>query len=417
MTTSPLLRGPNRTIVLAASVLSWMLCGFILAVPPLITSDAVGSMGVTDKQLQGQWFAWYVAAFLFGAATGGFAFGWLGDRIGRAKALGLSVLTFSLLAGLCYFVQTPGQLLVMWFFVCTGVGGVWPNGISLASETLPGASRPWLSGIFGTAVNLGIMAFSATVYWFPTSEAHWRWILLVCASPAVLGVLILAVVPESPAWLLRRRHDTTSSTTTVRAELFRPPLLKLTVIGVLLGTVPQMGAWGATNWLVPWAKEVQKETKIEGLSASTQWMKSSGAAIGALLGGWVANFFGRRFAYFLISLTSLSMSLFIFYSLSPTDKWFLTWVFIQGFVITLFFGWLPLYLPELFPTRVRATGIGVAFNWGRIATAFGVLMSSQLFAAFGGSYARVGQVTCLVYGLGMLIICFSPDTSQKRLNE
>ena len=76
---------------------------------------------------------------------------------------------------------------------------------------------------------------------------------------------------------------------------------------------------------------------------------------------------------------------------------------------------LPLYLPELFPTRVRATGTGVAFNWGRVATAVGVLMGGALFKAMDGDYARVGQVTCLIYGLGMVVICFAPDTTRQTL--
>ena len=78
---------------------------------------------------------------------------------------------------------------------------------------------------------------------------------------------------------------------------------------------------------------------------------------------------------------------------------------------------MPLYFPELFPTRMRATGTGVTFNWGRIATAVGVLLGGQLILAFNGDYARVGQLTCLVYALGMVVICFAPDTSQKQLNE
>jgi MFS family permease len=154
-----------------------------------------------------------------------------------------------------------------------------------------------------------------------------------------------------------------------------------------------------------------------GLSAATQWTKSGGAAIGSLLGGWLATRCGRRTAYFFISLMSLASSYYIFHSLSPLDDLFLTWVFIQGFVGTIYFGWLPLYLPELFPTRVRATGTGVTFNWGRIVTAVGVLLGGQLMLLFAGDYARVGQVTCLVYALGMIVICFAPDTSGRQLDE
>jgi hypothetical protein len=203
----------------------------------------------------------------------------------------------------------------------------------------------------------------------------------------------------------------------IARELFRPPLLRYTIIGILLGAVPQMGNWGSINWLVPWADQVQDEAGMHGLTAATQWTKSSGAAIGSLIGGWVACACGRRLAYFLISFLSLSFSFYIFNNLSPLDKTFLGWVFVQGAIGTVYFGWLPLYLPELFPTRVRATGTGVAFNWGRIVTAAGVLWSGQLMMSFEGDYARVGQITCLVYVVGMIVICFAPDTHRNPLKQ
>jgi MFS family permease len=411
------LTGFRRFLVLMCALLAWLCAGMVMAIPPLAARTAVLSMGVTDEALRGRWFSWYVCAFLLGAAAGGLAFGWLGDRVGRAKALAASVLIYSLGAGVCYFSRSPGELLVLWFVTCTGVGGVWPNGVSLAAEALPGASRPLVSGLFGTTANLGLMLMAGLVYLEPITIENWRWVMLVAASPAVLGAAIFAIVPESPAWIASRTKDVKrESSSSLMSEVFRPPLLGCTVIGILLGAIPLMGNWGASNWLVPWAGKIQEAAGEEGLSAATQWMKSSGAAIGSLLGGWLASLCGRRTAYFLISLGSLASSFYIFNRLSPLDDSFLTWVFLQGFVGTIYFGWLPLYLPELFPTRVRATGTGVTFNWGRIVTAFGVLTGGQLMLSFGGDYAQVGQVTCLVYGLGMIVIFFAPDTTGKRMD-
>ncbi len=91
--------------------------------------------------------------------------------------------------------------------------------------------------------------------------------------------------------------------------------------------------------------------------------------------------------------------------------------FEQGFVATLFFGWLPLYLPELFPTRVRAAGAGIAYNVGRFATALGVLAAGALFAAMGGSYPKVGAICGLIYLLGLIVIWWAPDTTNRKLKE
>jgi hypothetical protein len=225
------------------------------------------------------------------------------------------------------------------------------------------------------------------------------------------------------------------------AEVFRPPLLKLTLLGICLGAIPLMGNWGGANWLVPWADKVGETAepalggstqsshplhgwfgwmfRLEGssLEASTQWSKSFGGTLGALIGGWVATLMGRRTTYFTISLLSLVISVYIFRYLQPTDSCFLYWVFSIGFFGTLYFGWLPLFLPELFPTRVRSTGSGVSFNFGRVATAAGVLGTGALMHAFDGDYAKVGQLTSLVYLLGMLIVFVTPDTSNKNLED
>ncbi|WP_437222212.1 MFS transporter [Planctomicrobium sp. SH661] len=411
----PPLRTVQRALILFSSLGGWWFAGVIMAVPPLAARVAVASMGITSEAMRGRWFSWFICAFLLGAACGGFVFGWLGDRYGRSRALGWSICTYSFLAGACYFAKSPEQMLVLWFLACTGVGGAWPNGISLASEALPKVSRPWLAGVFGTTANLGLMTLSSLAYLFHVNGNNWRWVMLVAASPAVLGLVVLFLVPESPRWL-EEQQTRPLAKKRLRvgvSEVFRPPLLGYTIIGILLGAVPLIGNWGASNWLVPWSNQVEEQVGKHGLSAATQWVKSGGATLGSLLGGWLASQFGRRSTYFLVSLVSLSSSFYIFHNLSPMDGEFLVWVFFQGFVGTIYFGWLPLYLPELFPTRVRATGTGVTFNWGRLATAVTVLVSGQLMLAFHGNYARVGQWTCLVYVLGMLVICFAPDTTSK----
>ncbi|MBM3856017.1 MAG: MFS transporter, partial [Verrucomicrobia bacterium] len=126
---------------------------------------------------------------------------------------------------------------------------------------------------------------------------------------------------------------------------------------------------------------------------------------------------GRRFSYFLISLGSLALTVAMFQLTAPLRASFFPIVFTQGFVATLFFGWLPLYLPELFPTRVRATGSGISYNVGRFATAAGVLAAGAVFTALGGSYPAVGATAALIYGLGIFVIWFAPDTGQKSLDK
>ena len=90
-------------------------------------------------------------------------------------------------------------------------------------------------------------------------------------------------------------------------------------------------------------------------------------------------------------------------------------MFVLGLISTIFFGWLPLYLPELFPTEARSTGSGVSFNFGRILAAIGVLLAGVITTAFDDDYGRAGSITTLVYALGMIVILFAPDTTKKKL--
>ncbi len=407
----------GRLLILAAAFLGWLFAGVIMVIIPLAGRSAtIEFLGPGCEAAVGGWFSWYICAFLLGAACGGLLFGWLGDRFGRARAMGLSILCYSILTGLTYFVEGPEQMVAMRFLACLGVGGMWPNGVALASEAWSNVSRPILAGLIGCSANLGFMFLSLLAIYEPISPDNWRWVMLVGAAPAPLGLLVLWAVPESPRWLAAQEQTLHQKRTSPIFTVFRPPLLKLTLLGICLGAVPLLGNWGGANWLVPWAGKVGGSAD-PALKAWTQWTKSGGGVLGSLLGGWIASRMGRRKTYFLISLAALLISFHIYRHLTPGDASFLGWVFVMGFFGILYFGWLPLFLPELFPTQVRATGSGVSFNFGRIATAAGVLGTGALMQWFHGDYAKVGQITCLVYALGMIVIWFAPDTSQKDLGR
>lgn len=427
----------QRWLVVVTAFLGWMWAGVAMSVVPLAGREIAKSFlgEATGEDAIGLWFSRFVCAFLLGAAAGGLLFGWLGDRYGRAKAMGWSILCYSILAGATWFVTSPEQFTILWFLVCLGVGGMWPNGVALASEAWPNVSRPMLSGWLGTSANIGFILQSSLLIWRPITADNWRWVLAVTGVAVVLGLFVLFAVPESPRWKEQRRAASVSDNhpapaRSPAAAVFLPPHLRYTLFGIVLGAVPMMGNWGSANWLVPWAGKVASERmqsdpaadseaaeSLAALKAWTQWLKSAGGAVGALVGGWVAARFGRRLTYFVISLASLGFSWSLFRYLPPGHELFPAFVFGIGFFGTLYFGWLPLCLPEFFPTSVRATGAGVSFNFGRIATAAGTLGTGQLMQLYGGDYARMGQVTCLVYVLGMVAICFAPDTSRRGMAD
>jgi MFS family permease len=444
----------QRLTILAAAFFGWMFAGLQIALfvlihrPAMLSLLAVPSLGANavpaaiDEQAITQWFAWYQAAFLLGAASGGWLFGVLGDRLGRTKSLGYSVLCYSVFTGACYFARSPEELLVLRFLACHGIGGAWPNTVALVAEAWPGASRPFLAGLLGTAANVGQVVMGLLGLGFAVTADSWRWTFLAGAAPAVIGVWCLVAVPESVRWQLSRMKQSAASQSPLR-ELFQQPLRYRTLIGILLGTIPVIGTAANAQWIIPWSDQVQSQQRIAapeksaGASATTpstaspqksakadpktkartMLSRSGGAVIGSLLGGVLASFLGRRTTYFLISLLALGASSWIFGWLNPLDPWFLWASFGFGLVGVLYFGWLPLYLPELFPTHVRASGTGISFNSGRAVAAAVVLGTGVLTKLFGGDYARIGLWTGMIYAAGMIIILFAPRTDADSLRD
>ncbi len=396
---------------------AWLFAGVQMALMPVASRTASRElMGAAFNDAQaGEWFAWYTVAFLLGGAAGGWLFGSLGDRYGRARAMAWSVLTYSLVSGVGAFVETQPQLLAVRLLASLGIGGVWPNCMSLAAESWPDASRPFLAGLLGCSSNLGVALMGAFGHVYPVTTDTWRAVMLWSAAPALVGVLIWWRVPESWKWRQSRSAATGKGGAAPKAAVFHPPLLGRTLLGIALGTVPLLGAWGAGKWLFPWADSYSGQLG-EQLKGTAQLLWGIGATIGSFLGGHLAKWLGRKASYFLISAMSLAVNWGIFRFLTPASGSFLPTVFALGLISTLFFGWLPLYLPELFPIRARATGSGVSYNFGRIFSAVGVLGAGAMMHAFG-DFARVGMTVSFIYAVGMVVIWWAPDTGDKLTDE
>lgn len=398
---------------LSAAFLGWMLDGVEIGIFPIVARPAVQEMlAVKGDEQVGIWMGRLTAIFLIGAAGGGAVFGWLGDKIGRVRAMSLSILVYSVFTGTCYFAREPWQLGAFRLIASLGMGGQWSLGVALVMETWPENRRGWLAGAIGAASNLGIGLIGVVAYYFPVTQVSWRWIMLVGAAPALLTFLIRIYVPESARWETAASHG---GTTTPFRDIFAFPQRRLTLIGIALSSVVLIGTWGSVQWIPLWADKLTNGTQASA-KALTSMLSAFGAVAGCFAGSLLGNL-GRRASYCGICLLSYGLCLWLFQGCASYGAPFLILCFFVGGVTGSFYGWLPLYLPELFPTRIRATGQGVSYNFGRVLAAAGALGAGQLVNHYNGNYARMGSSLILIYLLGAVLVWFAPETRGKPLPD
>jgi MFS family permease len=422
-----------KWLALTAAILGWMFDGLEMGLFPLVGRPAMLEFTGSDEA-SGFWFSIIIAVFLVGAACGGVLLGWLGDRIGRTRAMVWSVLAYSIFSGLCAFTTAPWQIAVLRFLAALGMGGQWALGVALVMEIWPSKSRPMMAGIIGASANVGFLLIAllslglASFISGITGVLHsvlpagladtlvankaWRLLMLLGALPALLTFFIRVFVPESEMW---EKSSKTGAAKPSVGNLFQGGLAKLTLLGAGLGAVALLGTWGSVQWIPAWADKLSN--KAHGAREAAQICSALGAIVFSILVALIAEKTNRRKTYFVLGLLSLVTCQLLFRTHTSYDGGLLAWTFLVGGLTAGFYGWLPLYLPELFPTRLRASGAGFTFNAGRLLAAIGTLVSGGLVKHFHGDFGRMCSVISLVYLVGIILIWFAPETKGKPLPE
>ncbi len=499
---SPLVASEKgKWMALAAALLGWMFDGVEIGMFPVVGNPALKELlGTSDSKAINEWFGAIMAVFLVGAASGGVLFGWLGDRIGRVRAMTLSILTYAIFTGLCGLSTAPWHLAVLRFIAALGMGGEWALGVALVIEVWPDRSRTMLAGLIGAASNVGIMlvpllslallslapqlqsamlsiGMPAKWAWALIDHEGWRLLMMSGAFPAVLTFFIMACVPESEKWKHERDQGSTSHMSSfdligtvigtvgamVVVVLWTPVVtntalrvigtiiglvvtlagflypiirymqraetagsmtsaanrstIKLLLLGAGLSGVALLGTWGSMQWASKWASQLAEGTVFKHAKENTQIALSLGAIVGTILAALAAGKFGRRITYFALCLGSMASLLFLYLFNTQYGTPFLISVFIAGGITASFYGFFPLYLPELFPTSIRSTSQGFAYNFGRVLASIGTLQTAQVMAFFGGSFPKAGSVLCAIYVIGAAIIWLGPETKGKPLPD
>jgi predicted MFS family arabinose efflux permease len=320
---------------------------------------------------------WIQGAFLLGWAIGGGFFGRIGDRIGRSKALALTILTYACFTGLSFFATQWWHLLIFRFLAALGIGGEWAVGSSLLSETWPKRWRPWIAAVLQTAVNLGVlMAYVAA---WALADYHPKWVFLVGILPAFIVFWIRRAVPEPEEWHTAKARATEQPGI---VELFRPGARRVTLL-VITVCACALTAWWAFMFWVP--QLVLALPDIQGWTQPDKKRLYSAALVvpvlvsipGNFFAGWMARVLGFRRA---IAVLCIGFGAAMFAAFIVPHGWrTMMWVYIPlvGFFSGIF-GLFTMYLPPLFPTLLRTTGAGFCYNIGRVVTAAGVVTFGYL---------------------------------------
>ena len=437
--------GKMYTILIIA-FLGWMFAGSHMAINS-ITYHSVATSLLPDASAVPKWIGFLVVAFLLGAAAGGYVFGWVGDRFGRSKAMALSIAFYSIFSFVSLLSPTIEIFWLLRFLSCMGIGGMWPNGMALLQEAWPNTAKPILAGILGTAANVGIALFAYICIHKDVNPDDWQWTYMAGSAPILLAIVSWFLVPESPQWLAQQSasNEENGPPKVGMGEVFSPPHLKLTLIGIILAFVPLFGGWGVANWASYWAAEADEEARLAQVAnaqnsttkaeetqaddadtaskktatnkkAQTSFNRAWTGSISSLLGGALAMFLGRRICYAILCVCAFTCTQMLYSLPDPNSDGFQMWVSALGFFSGFFFGWLPLCLPEMFPTRVRSTGGGVSFNFGRIIVASLILLTAfALREQFGGRYDLVGRVCGFMYLTGIAAVLLMPRSDERSV--
>ena len=419
---------------LLASNLGWVFDGFEAFALILTVGLAMRQLlGPADLANLPTYAGGIIALTLMGWAIGGMAAGVVADYFGRKRTMILSILTYSIMTGLSAIAWDWTSFAVMRFLVGLAIGAEWVTGTAMTAEFWPDHARGRGAGLFQCGFGIGF--FLASLVWLfvsATGAGAWRTMYLIGVLPALLTLWIRKSIPESTLWEAeskRRRTvtererrgeaisaDEQALTRFTLTELFaEPEIRRRTIVGLTMATASAVGFWAISTWVPPFGGAMAAKTGLPAAhwASYTGMSFTAGTIVGYVAFGFLADVFGRKpitMLYFALSLL-LPPVMFLW---TPSLTALLTIAALLGCFSSGQFTWMSTWLPELYPTRMRATGAGFIFNASRIPAAFGVLIAGAIIAQFGG-YGNAVMTIATVYLLGLAAAPFLPETHGKPL--
>lgn len=390
---------PSQRRVVVAAGLGWMLDAFDVMLYSIVLATLMRSFSMS-RTTAGLLNALTLAA----SAIGGLLFGVLADRYGRRRMLSASILLYSVFTFACGLSTSIAALAVCRFMLGLGMGGEWNTGATLVAETWPAALRGRALGIVQSSWAVGY-ALSAVVAGLILAHTNWRWVFFAGILPALLVLWIQRSVDEPPVWQSAR---TAAVPGEMRRALRRSsrPLLILTAAN----TFGMFGWWGLFTWIPAYlvlpVTEGGRGFTTFGLTGFLVVLNLLGMLPGYLLFGFVADHFGRRRAFFGYLVAAACAVPLLAAARQPAI--ILVFACIAAFFGTGFFTGSGIIGSELFPTKVRATALGLSYNVARGLSALAPVTIGALSRRHGLSWAF--GASALAFAAAALIAMLLPET-------
>ncbi len=407
---------------LVAAFLGWMFDGYetyalilvaAVALRQLLAPDQLASLPIYIGGL--------LAVTLVGWATGGIIAGILADYIGRKRMLMLSILWYALFTGLTAFAGSYASLLILRFLTGLGLGAEWGPGTAILGESWPAKSRGRAASVLQSAIGFGLLIASGVwLFVAPLGPAAWRYMFLIGVLPALSVLWIRTSVQDPDLWIAarerrRQARERVASGRAVRPEdralarftvkqILASPDLRRRLLLLLMLSLSTIVAWWAVSSWIPFS---QRAGALAGLYYNV------GGILGYFVFGVLADAWGRKPTMVLYYAGAVVLVLVLFRAVQDPSV-FLVVAAVNGFFTLGQFAWMPVYLPELFPTAVRGSAISLVFDVTRYLAAAGPLLAGWLIVNLGGVSAAA-SIIGLAYIIGLVVTPFAAPETKGRL--
>jgi MFS family permease len=425
--------------VMSVAIMGWMFDTMAQQLFTLARKSAIRELlgGRSSDATVSEQAGYATMIFMIGWALGGVLFGILGDRLGRAKTMIMTILCYSIFTGLSVLSTGVWDFNLYRFLCGLGVGGQFAVGVALVAEVVPERARPHALGMvqaFSAVGNMMAALAGIVLGQLETSGTivgAWRYMFLAGALPAPLALLVFKKLKEPEQWLKARAAQKRMGSVD---ELFSNPRWRRNaIVGFLLAFAGVVGLWGIAFFSYDLLRPVLEQTfRAQGITGAelagktTTWigitslLQNLGGFLGVYAFTWLTQRTGRKPAFAVSFLAAMGMTAYTFWNLKNISDIF--WMIpLMGFAQLALFGGYAIYLPELFPTRLRSTGTSFCYNVGRLAAAAGPLtlglLTSRVFAGHAEPMRYAGVTMCLVFLVGLAALPFAPETKGQPLPE